>query len=348
MQRYYDIISGKRNDAAAMFYRLGLGAISVPYGLAVRVRNYLYDKQIRTVHQFFLPVISVGNLTLGGTGKTPVVAYLVKHFLSLNLRAGIVSRGYRKNADGTNDEYRELAFRFPNTPHIQNPDRVAGAKELLNQAPTDVLILDDAFQHRRIARTLDIVLLDATQPFGFGHLFPRGTLREPLTGLRRADIVLLSRADMIAPHERKKIRDNVLRIAPDIVWGEIAHYPENTIAVDQKTYPLDSLRGKTALAFCGIGNPAAFRRTLEICGVRVAELLEFPDHYLYAARGLNHIEQMAENLIPDVILCTMKDIVKIDCPTIANIPVQAVSVGIRFFDGEAAVLQRIEQSLGNF
>jgi tetraacyldisaccharide 4'-kinase len=153
---------------------------------------------------------------------------------------------------------------------------------------------------------------------------------------------------MIAPHERKKIRDKVLRIAPDIVWGEIAHHPENTITVDQKTQPVDSLRGKTALAFCGIGNPAAFRRTLEICGVRVAELLKFSDHYSYAPRGLKYIENAAKNLIPDIILCTMKDIVKIDCPTIADIPVQAVSVGIRFFDGEAAVLQRIEQSFANF
>ena len=130
-----------------------------------------------------MPVISVGNITTGGTGKTPMVAWLARWFRNQDVRVALVSRGYRAEAEGQNDEARELATLLPDVPHLQNPDRVAAARIAIDELETQLIILDDGFQHRRIHRDLEIVLIDALQPFGFGHVLPRGLLREPLRGL---------------------------------------------------------------------------------------------------------------------------------------------------------------------
>ena len=132
-----------------------------------------------------VPVISVGNLTLGGTGKTPMVEWIVRQLQKREKKVGIISRGYGSRG-GPNDEALELAWKLPSVPHVQNPDRVAAARRAIDEFGCDALVLDDAFQHRRIARDLDIVLLDALEPLGYEHVFPRGTLREPIEGLARA------------------------------------------------------------------------------------------------------------------------------------------------------------------
>ncbi|GHT21952.1 tetraacyldisaccharide 4'-kinase [Planctomycetales bacterium] len=338
MKLYYEIISRRRNGVTITLCRFGLFVLSLFYGLGVCFRNFLYEKKIKKIYRFDVPVISVGNLTLGGTGKTPVVAYLAHYFSGQGKKPGIISRGYGKNSLGINDEFQELALRCPNVPHIQNKDRIAAVKDILHRNAPDVIILDDAFQHRRLARSLNIVLLDAAAPFGYGSLFPRGTLREPVGGLRRADVVLLSRADLIDEKERNTIKEKVFQTAPGIIWGEIIHKPEKLIHLDGKTAETESLRGKTALAFCGIGNPAAFRKTLEQCGVNVLEWTEFPDHHHYTAADLQRLEKKAEMLKPDTVLCTMKDLVKIEKTVL---PICAVSIGIQFLNGEDVFLQTI-------
>ncbi|MGE0376761.1 MAG: tetraacyldisaccharide 4'-kinase, partial [Planctomycetaceae bacterium] len=190
---FLDLISGRRRGVVAAMLR-GALTLGIPaYGAAVRARNCLYDMGLRRIHDAGIPVVSVGNLTTGGTGKTPVVAWAAEWFRSHDVRPCLVSRGYRLLEAGGNDEQRVLAQLCPQVPHVQNRDRVAAARIAVRLHDADVVILDDGFQHRRLARDLDIVLIDTTNPWGYGHLLPRGLLRELPSALRRADLVVLTR-----------------------------------------------------------------------------------------------------------------------------------------------------------
>src|SRR5262249_26736647 len=157
-------------------------------------------------------VVSVGNLTLGGTGKTPCVEYVCRFYRDLDLRVAVLSRGYGA-ANGRNDEALVLEENLPDVPHLQGADRVALARAAVEELESEVLVLDDGFQHRRLARDLDVVLVDATNPWGFGRLFPRGLLRESPRGLGRAGVVVLTRCDQVPDEERARLRQQVSRLA---------------------------------------------------------------------------------------------------------------------------------------
>ena len=339
---FYDLVSGQKTGVMATVLRCGLMLFEVPYHSIVSARNFCYDKRMLSTHRFDVPIISVGNLTLGGTGKSPMVAWLCRFFLERKLRPGLISRGYKKGTNEGNDEFMEMSRRFPIVPHIQGTNRSKAIQTLLQTEQVDLIILDDAFQHRRVERDTDLLLLDATAPFGFGHVFPRGTLREPLKNLRRADIALLTRSDLIDDAERKKIRHQVLTIHPNIVWGETVHVPTSLVSLESfGDEPLESIRDQSALAFCGIGNPAAFRKTLEQCGVRISRLIPFPDHYQYTSADAKKIVQTAKDLGTNLILCTMKDLVKLDPSDFAGLFLRAISIEIRFTTGESAMSKRL-------
>jgi tetraacyldisaccharide 4'-kinase len=362
--QFYDLVSGHTTGIPATVLRGGLRLLEIPYGSIISARNFLYNRQILPIRRFAVPIISVGNLTLGGTGKSPMVAWLCRLFLEQNLRPGLISRGYgqervghksggRKPPGDGNDELMEMSHRFPTVPHLQQKNRVEAIQKLLQTEQVDVIILDDAFQHRRVGRNIDIVLLDATCPFGFGHIFPRGTLREPLESLRRADIALLTRSNLVDEVQRQKIRQRVLAIQPKIIWGETIHVPTSLVSIKSGgrsaaqspgVKPIESIRGQSALAFCGIGNPAAFRKTLEQCGVQIAKLIPFPDHYRYTAADAGALIRTAKELGTTLILCTMKDWVKLNRLDFSEFPLRAVSIEIQFTAGESAVCQRVGDS----
>ena len=341
-ERFYHLVSGRTTGITAVVLRGGLRVLEVPYCSVVSVRNFLYDQQTLSAQRFSVPIISVGNLTLGGTGKSPMVAWLCRFFLERNQRPGLVSRGYKKTSNAGNDEFKEMSRRFPNVPHLQDRNRADAIQKLLQTEQVDLVILDDAFQHRRVKRDIDLVLLDATAPFGFGHVFPRGTLREPVSGLRRADIALLTRSDLADKAQRQEIRRRVLSINPNITWGETVHVPTSLVSTGTfATEPIESIAGQSVLAFCGIGNPVAFQKTLECCGVHVAKLISFPDHHHYTTHDTNKLAKIAKELGTDSILCTMKDLVKLDQWDFPECSVRAVSIEIQFTVGESAVCQRL-------
>ena len=189
----WTLLCGRHRGFGATATRGLLSCLEVPYASGVRLRNYRYDRGHATIKRVGVPVISVGNLTMGGTGKTPMVKWIARWFSSHHLRVALVSRGYGSSNGQLNDEARELAAVLPHVPHVQNPDRVAAAQEACRRFDAQVIVADDAFQHRRLARDLDIVLIDACEPFGFGHIFPRGTLREPVQGPTAGRILSVSR-----------------------------------------------------------------------------------------------------------------------------------------------------------
>jgi tetraacyldisaccharide 4'-kinase len=336
---FRELVSGRRHGVTAVALRTALRIAEVPYALAMKYRNRRYARGQAEIHSVGVPVICVGNLTLGGTGKTPLVEWIARKLRESHIRVAIVSRGYGGQADGYNDEALELELGLPDVPHVQDPDRVAAARIAVEELDMQMILLDDGFQHRRLHRDLDIVLLDATEPFGFDHVFPRGTLREPLAGLARAQVVVLSRADMLDSSEREAVRSRVARLAPEAAWCEVEHrVAALTNSLGQRV-GVDLLAGKKVAAFCGIGNPAGFRHTLGTLNCEVVAWREFPDHHNYTRDDVAALSEWSQH--SDMLVCTRKDLVKLGVPTLGGIPLWAVGIEIGFFRGQADLEAKI-------
>lgn len=336
------IVSGERKDAFAWLSRILLRVASLPYGWVVAARNRRYDRGQLAIHQVGIPVVCVGNLTVGGTGKTPMVAYLCRWFRERGVRVAVVSRGYRGDHQNLNDEGRELNDRLPDVPQIQNPDRVAAAQVAEQELDMQAIVLDDGFQHRRLARDLDIVLIDALQPFGFDYLLPGGLLRESPSGLRRAHVVALTRAASLAPHQREQLRASVSAFAPDARWIELDHAPVGLLTANGSAETVEMIQEKRVFAFCGLGNPLGFQHTLKTCRADVIEFQEFPDHHEYSRQDIESLSARLKLLQPDYAICTHKDLVKIELDEIDGVPLRALLVEQRILEGEAVLEQTLQ------
>jgi tetraacyldisaccharide 4'-kinase len=326
--------------------RGGLFVLSVAYEAVVAIRNRLFDADLRRTSQAEVPVISVGNITTGGTGKTPVVAHLANWFIARGLRPVLLSRGYRSLDGAVNDEKLVLDRLCPGVPHVQNPDRVVGAQTAVREHGADVLILDDGFQHRRLARELDIVLIDCLNPWGYGYLLPRGLLREPLSGLRRADLIVLTRADLCPAEDKRRIVDRLAEIRGRGECVEAAFRPSGLINAAGEAAALESLTGQSILAFCGIGNPDGFRRSLDHQGWPLDEsrFRTFPDHHHHTAEELDQLGTAARQTGAAAVLTTLKDLVKIDQVALGSVPLWAVTIGMEILAG-ADLLEDALQSI---
>jgi tetraacyldisaccharide 4'-kinase len=339
---FYDLVSGRRRGPSAAMLRGVLQVAEVPYRSVVAWRNRRYDRGANGIHRANAPVVSVGNLTVGGTGKTPLVKWIARRFRNQGVRVAILSRGYGAPSGLASDEAKELELDLPDVPHLQNPDRVAAARVAVEDLDAKLLLLDDGFQHRRLHRDVDIVLLDALEPFGYGHLLPRGTLREPCAALRRADVVVLSRADLIDESARCRIRERVAKLAPLAAWSEIRHAPSVLVSASGERRPWQELAGQGVAAFCGIGNPAGFRATLDSCGFTVSAWREFADHHVYRRDDISELESLYSRLGIAAVLCTQKDLVKIQLAHVGGLPLWALSIETCFVTGEDELVRRLD------
>ncbi len=211
------------------------------------------------------------------------------------------------------------------------------ARIAFEELESELAVLDDGFQHRRLARDLDIVLLDALEPFGLGRIFPRGLLREPVGSLRRAGVVVLSRADLVDPATRRAIRARAERAAGPLRWAEARHAPKDLVDADGGTEALGSLGGRRVGAFCGIGNPEGFRRTLEGLGVDPAGFRSFPDHHGYDAGDVADLASWLGSVGADLALTTQKDLVKLRAPGLGPCPLRALRIGLEVTEGREAL-----------
>jgi len=326
VEAYRALIRGERRGPLAMLGRAGLQLASVPYRLGVAWRNRQYDRGRRAIHRAAVPVVSIGNLSLGGTGKTPVVEYVARFCRDQGLRPVILSRGYGSDA-GANDEALVLEENLPDVPHLQGADRASLADAAVEELEAELLVLDDGYQHRRLHRDLDIVLIDATCPPHRDRLFPRGTLREPAGNLKRASAVLLTRCDQVEQTELEATRDWLTRRFPDLPIAETEHRPCGEPG---------EWNGKDVAAFCGIGNPEAFRRTVESLGARVIAFRAFPDHHAYTRGDVDDLRNWAGNLPEGVaIATTQKDWVKLRLTELGGRPLRTVCIAMEFRSGEA-------------
>lgn len=296
-----------------------LWPFSLPYGGAAHLRARAYRKGILKQHRLEGIVISVGNLTVGGTGKTPMVLWLAESLAAERKRVGILTRGYRGQTSpggdaskSTSDEVRLLHSRLGDRVALGvGADRLARGRELAGKG-VEWFILDDGFQHLRLARDADIVLLDATDPFGGGHLLPAGRLREPRTALSRADIIVITRSSRSPAVEAAVGRDSAApvfyahaeleSVLP--VPGSVATSDESRASAANQFDP----RSAKLFAFCGIGNPSAFLRDLREWGFRIAGQRVFPDHHLYSRAEVDAIAAAADVSGAEGVICTEKDV----------------------------------------
>jgi tetraacyldisaccharide 4'-kinase len=330
--RFDEIVSGRQQGPTASIARGALQLLEAPYAGVIGLRNRYYDRTPRAIKRVKVPVISVGNLTMGGTGKTPMVAWLARWFAQHSLRPVIISRGYGTNATQSgqlNDEAQELHWRLPAVPHVQNPNRVDAARAAIDNYQADVIILDDGFQHRRLHRDLNIVLIDATQPFGYDHVFPRGTLREPVSSLRRADVVVITRSALVNEQQRTAIQATAAALCPQATWLDANHRPTHLSNLSTRQ-PLSQLAGQPIAAFCGIGRPQAFRESLIECGYEVVAFRPYADHHEYTQSDMQSLSRWAQATEAAAVVCTQKDHVKLAAADFGNLPLWSLAIEMEF------------------
>ncbi|MGH9730695.1 MAG: tetraacyldisaccharide 4'-kinase [Candidatus Acidiferrales bacterium] len=317
-----------------------LWPLSILYGACARLRAWSYRAGIVPRRRLRGVVISVGNLTVGGTGKTPMVVWLAQRFAGSGKRIAVLSRGYRplpqssrvaagiEIPPGWNDEAVLLHERLGDAVTIGvGANRFAKGREL-EGCGVECFILDDGFQHLQLARDVDIVLLDATNPFGGGYLLPAGRLREPISALRRADIVVITRSEhapateaMIRRHTPAPIvyaRTELLSIEP---YGRPSSANNNKSASHEKFF-----------AFCGIGNPSAFFDDLAKWGIHLVGHAVFRDHHLYTEADLSELESRALAAGADALLCTEKDVQDLTPLRTNRLPILFCKIALRFND----------------
>ena len=303
-----------------------LFALSVIYGGIVRLRVMAYQKRWLKSKRLLRPVLSVGNITTGGTGKTPTVIALAKLFRQRGLRVAILTRGYQRKsaaahlvvtADSTADEvgdeplflWKSLNQREPDAaeiPVIVGSDRHASGLLALERFYPDLFLLDDGFQHLRLRRDCDLALIDATNPFGGGHILPAGFLREPLTHLARSSAFVITRSDEVA--DCAPLVETLRRINPaaPVFYGvhafDAIHRPGQ-----RESIAISDLQKKRLLAVCGLGNPASFHRLIRGCGLTLAATLDFPDHHWYAEADIQAINATIRQDAIDAVVTTEKD-----------------------------------------
>lgn len=345
------VMSGEARGVGPAMLRGALALAEPFYAGAMIARNRLYDVNALKRHPLPRPVVSVGNLTAGGTGKTPVVRWLAEQLIARGRRPAVLLRGYGQRGASFSDEQQLLQSCLDSVPVIANPDRRAGAASALEQQPQiDVLLLDDAFQHRKVRRHFDLVLINAADPFGFGHVHPRGLLREPLRGLKRADAILLTRVDAVDSPQLDAIETKVRSVHPSVPIFRSMHVLTGLKYAASSDHPITALNGQKFFSFAGIGSPQAFHRQLIAAGGLPVGSRWFPDHHPYTEADVATLSRQAASAGANVMLTTEKDWVKLAHLRIvreSTPPVARVQMRIEFqrADDESALLDAVMRGI---
>jgi tetraacyldisaccharide 4'-kinase len=300
------------------------------YGRLIQLRNALYDRGIFKSHDLGVNTISVGNITTGGTGKTPLVAYISRVLAKRGEKVCILTRGYGRNhpkqkvlvSDAANiyadvreagDEAFELARSLlGKAAVIADADRVSGAEWARRDLSPTVFVLDDGFQHRIAKRDTDIVCIDATNPFG-GGMLPSGQLREPRSCLTRANMFVITRSELVDTDRLSTLRAELGRLNPRAAVFQTSTVIEKIVRLAEFQAEMTVVREVCrALAFCGLGNPQSFFSRMKLEGIELIGEESFPDHHYYTQRDAAHLDRLGAKLGAECLITTAKDAVKLD------------------------------------
>ena len=368
LNKIEDVMYDRNHDILFSFKSL-LTAIASGYECIVRVRNTLYKKNILQTKRLPCTVISIGNITVGGTGKTPMTIYVAKLVEKLGYRVVVISRGYKGNlektggivSDGENifvdafdagDEPYMIASKLKTIPVVVGRDRFKAGLIAVKKFSPDVIILDDAFQHLKLLRDINLILLDHACPFGNRHLAPRGILREPVSALLRSDAVIFTRSDSKGTtfeKDRPFMQNKSIfkSFHKPYLYKIISGNQDNDISIADHLHhdSVGYLKGKHVVAFSGIAKNDDFLNTLCKLGCNVKKHMTFSDHYPYSDKDIDAIFEVAKNVCADCVVTTEKDYMRVMHMRPWSIDLAAIGVEISFEDDSTAFCDFIKQQL---
>jgi tetraacyldisaccharide 4'-kinase len=369
----YKTVHGEKRGLIAAVLLAILRVFSLIYGLGVSIKLGLYQWGLIKRHQLDCKVISLGNITVGGTGKTPTAQRLAALIRDMGYRVVILNRGYRAGwkgqigvvSDGqkiymsvteAGDEAYLLAKNLPGVPVLIGRDRSITGEYAVKELQAQVVILDDGYQHWKLLRDLDIVLIDSLNMFGNNFLLPRGTLREPLSHLNRAHACLLTKVDQSTADSRDVIREAITRYNEQALIVESIHNPRRFIeiadwykGVRSQSIELDNLKDRQVTAFSAIGNPTSFEQTITDIGPKLVDGIRFPDHHDYTMAEMQEVMQKAVDKGACALITTEKDAVKIPAEFIHSerpLPVYVLGIEVCFLDGQEDFMKLIKRTMG--
>ncbi|MCK9594889.1 MAG: tetraacyldisaccharide 4'-kinase [Candidatus Omnitrophica bacterium] len=346
----YDLATDKAKGGIAAIIKPVLFFFSLLYGLIVFFIRFI---SIISGRKPGCKVLSVGNITLGGTGKTVIVEFICRYLREKGRKVAVLTRGYARpqvSAQRTQpgyetmgDEPYMLQAKLADVPVMVNPDRFKGADKAVKEFQVDTVVLDDGFQQWRIKKDLEIAAIDAVNPFGNGMLIPRGILREPVSSLSRADVLILTNTDLAK--DTAGLKHRLSRINPSALIIGAAHQPEGLYKIKQEDVliPVESLRSKTVAIACAIGNPGSFQGLLEKSQARVGLVFIFPDHYRYTQDDLERIASQAGEKGINTLVITEKDAVKIAGMDLRKtaLDILVLKIKLRINENEQGFLDRL-------
>jgi tetraacyldisaccharide 4'-kinase len=362
------------DESGSLFIKPFLFAISIFYGGLVKLREALYKKGVLKSKRLPCPVVSIGNITVGGTGKTPMTLYVAELIRRFGYKVVIVSRGYKGKSekaggvvhdgrkicmepDQAGDEPFMMAKRLRSVPVIVGKDRFKAGMLAVKGFNPDVVMLDDGFQHLRLYRDIDLVLLDFNSPFGNGNLIPRGILREPASSLSRADALILTRSDSISGTIKAELSDRIMYFSHKRSVYITFHDPyiykvvkaaddiEDIALSKSQEWDSEIIKGRKVFAFSGIARNDDFKHTVEGFGCEVSGFTEFPDHHAYSDEDINTILRSAKDAGAEIVCTTEKDYARLGHRKGWPVDLVIIGIEIAFRDDEAAFNAYIQKKL---
>ena len=355
------------------FILLGLlRGLSYIYGFGARVNLWLYEAGILSRRKLDCCVISIGNITVGGTGKTPTAQRVAMMVKDMGYRVVILNRGYRSHwdkplgvvSDGkkifmtsyeAGDEAYLMAKMMPGIPVVIGKNRDVTGSYAVDKLRAEVIIMDDGYQHWQLNRDLDIVLVDTLNLFGNGNLLPRGILREPLNHLNRADMFLFTKSDQSSRLTRTSLAENIRQYNTEAPIVESIHHPKEFVeiadwykGIQQNPLPLEELKGKKVMVFSAIGNPSSFEQNVSGCNLDIVEAIRYPDHHDYGMLEMQYIAERASTLKADALITTGKDAVKIPTEFIyfnRDIPLYVMNMDIMITRNEEIFDRKLKETV---
>lgn len=356
----FKLVHGEEPGILAVLLLGLLRTFSFIYGFGVRVKLYFYKSQIFKQHKLNCQVISLGNITVGGTGKTPTAQRLATIIKDMGYRVVILNRGYRAGWNGqvglvsdgqkiymtvteAGDEAYLLAKSLPGIPVVIGRNRIITGEYAVNQLKAEVIILDDGYQHWQLARDLDIVLIDTLNMFGNNFLLPRGTLREPLCNLARAQAFLLTKVDQSTDDSKDMIHSTLARYNDKALVVESIHQPKCFVEIEEwykglriTNVALETIIGQKVVALSAIGNPTSFEQTILDIGAAEVSGVRYADHHDYTMAEMQEIMQRGVDENAYALITTEKDAVKIPAEFIHSerpLPLYVLSIAVHFTEG---------------